>query len=116
MQSGGTDPELNPPIAARRRRCPKGDPARRLLRIRCGIPRRAVSEHTSAADDLMSRNCSPRAHCMPANQLPITELSPDTLRLPIQGQNLEGAGRLEELLGDTATAKPTLLVFLRHFG
>jgi hypothetical protein len=53
---------------------------------------------------------------MPANQLPITELSPDTLRLPIQGQNLEGAGRLEELLGDTATAKPTLLVFLRHFG
>lgn len=49
-------------------------------------------------------------------QPPRAELSLETLRLPIKGQNLDGAVQLEELLGDTAAARPTLLVFLRHFG
>ena len=45
-----------------------------------------------------------------------SDLPSDLLSQPIEGQNLGGATHLGELLGSTASAQPTILAFLRHFG
>lgn len=53
---------------------------------------------------------------MPPIQSVESELSAELLSEPIEGQNLGGATHLGELLGPTASAQPTILAFLRHFG
>ncbi len=45
-----------------------------------------------------------------------SDLPSEILGLAIQGQNLGGAVMLGELLGYTASAPPTILAFIRHFG